>query len=105
MQGRQVERRSVEGGADDPRCRLAAGDWVRGRFGRPRRVEPCPELDQRERCHGGSNEPEEDEPALAVDLERRRRPAYLTVSVPVIPAIGWIEQMNVYVPAWSALYW
>ena len=43
------------------------------------------------------------EPALAVELERRGRPAYLTVRVPVIPAIGWIEQMNVYVPAASAL--
>lgn len=29
---------------------------------------------------------------------------YLTVSVPVIPAIGWTEQMKTYVPAGRGWY-
>jgi hypothetical protein len=88
----QVERRAVERRPDDGRRRRSAGDERRF-LRRWRPAQDVPQLDERKRRQGRRDEAEEDEPALPVQLESRDVPAYLTVSVPVIAGMGWIEQM------------
>lgn len=88
----EIEWLAVERRADDRGRHRAQRDQAR-LVRRRRAAQKGPQLDKGEGGEDGRNEPEQDEPTLPVQLESRDEPAYLTVSVPVIAGIGWMEQM------------